>query len=229
MLAISPSAQEALADFARPQFAERIRAPLAKRYVASLGRFPEHVRDLIVDNMLARAYGWKLKNQSSLLAFCEFMLKIAPNFDEEPELRAYLERGSPTRDVALMDMPEKAPAPAWERARSRKSTLPLFIPAELVGAPVLDQTVAALPLVLFDRQLAQTARALVEQALPTATQLNMRGLADAPLVVTTCRALFGPEFLNTDWMRTVQKEHLPPELVLGALRLRLAQDFGRFV
>jgi hypothetical protein len=233
MLAISETTREALGAYAKPQFAARIRAPLTKRYAAILTRFPEQTRFVIIDNLLARADAWGLKDQSAVLAFCEFMLKIAPNFDEDPEIRGLLEcangKTGPTRDIALKDMPEKASEGAWERARQQRSNLPLFIPPELIGAPSLDQTVAALPLLLFDRPMAQSARTAVEQSLPVVTALNMRGLTDAPLVICVCRAIWGPDFLQLPWVNIVAREHLPPKLVLAAFRLRLAQDFGRYV
>lgn len=227
MLAISPSAQAALAEMARPAFAARLREPLVETYPAILGRFPQHVQARIIANMLDRGRRWRIAGQAPLLAFCELMLKIAPNFDEEPELRALLERGYPTPDRALITLPDEGPEQAWERARRNRSVLGLFIPPELVGAPSLDQTVAALPLVLFDRPPQPSARTAVEQALPVVQAMGLRGLTDAPLVVCVCRAMWGVDFLRQPWAMVLERERFPPELVLSALRLRLAQDFGR--
>ena len=229
MLVVSETTQEALADYARPAFAARLREPLAARYADILARFPQNVQAQMVNHMLGRAELWGLKQQRSCLAFCEFMLKIAPNFDEEPEIRAALQRGAPTRDMAIVSLPDDASEAAWGRAQMRRSNLPLFIPPELVGAPILDQTVAALPVVLFDRPPQPSARVAVEQALATVQNLGMRGLADAPLVVCVCRAFWGPDFMNQPWGQVLLREHFPPELVLSALRLRLAQDYGRYV
>ena len=229
MLVVSETTQEALADHARPAFAARLREPLAAKYADILTRFPQHVQAQIVNHMLGRAELWGLNQQRSCLAFCEFMLKIAPNFDEEPEIRAALQRGFPTRDRAVISLPDDAGEAAWSRAQLRRSNLPLYIPAELAGAPILDQTVAALPVVLFDRPPQPSARVAVEQALPTVQTLGMRGLADAPLVVCVCRAFWGVDFMNQAWAQVLLREHFPPELVLSALRLRLAQDYGRYV
>lgn len=228
MLSVSPQAQGALADMARPAFAARLREPLAAAYPTILSRFPPHVQARIIGNMLERARRWRLTGQAASLAFCELMLKIAPNFDEEPDLRRWLERGYPTPDRALTTLPDEAPEEAWERARRNRSVLGLFIPVDLIGAPVLDQTVAALPLVLYDRPPQPSARIAVEQALPSVQEMGLRGLADAPLVVCVCRAMWGADFLRQPWAVVVARERFPPELVLSALRLRLAQDNGRF-
>ena len=228
MLVVSETAQAALADYARPAFAARLREPLAGRYADILGRFPQHVQAQIVNHMLGRAELWGLKSQRSCLAYCEFMLKIAPNFDEEPDIRGVLQRGVPTRDMAIISLPEDASEAAWSRAQLRRSNLPLFIPPELVGAPTLDQTVAALPVVLFDRPPQPSARAAVEQALATVQDLGLRALSDAPLVVCVCRAFWGPDFMKQAWAQVLLRERFPPELVLSALRLRLAQDYGRY-
>jgi len=228
MLAISPSAQAALAEMVRPAFAARLREPLVEKYPAILSRFPQHVQARMIGNMLDRARRWRISGQAASLAFCELMLKIAPNFDEEPDLRALLDRGQPTPDRALMTLPDEGPEQAWERARRNRSVLGLFIPPDLVGASPLDQTVAALPLVLFDRPPQPSVRVAVEQALPTVQTMGLRGLTDAPLVVCVCRAMWGVDFLRQPWAMVVARERFPPELVLAALRLRLAQDYGRF-
>lgn len=229
MLAISPKAQGALEVYARPAFAVRVRKALAAKYPHFLPRFPENLQNVITGNMLGRASLWGLSQQSALLGYCELMIQVAANFDEEPEIRAALEAAPQPRDLALRKLPLNVAKAAWTRAERRASKLPFFIPPALVTQTVPDQTVAALPIVLFDRPDAQNARAAVGAALPQVAELNLRHLPDAVLVVAACRSFWGPGFTAMSWMSQLVAKQTPPSVLLAAMRARLAISFGRFV
>lgn len=229
MLAISPTAQGALAAYARPAFAVRVRKALAEKYPHLLPRFPEPFQDAITGNMLGRAASWGLSQQAALLGYCELMITVAANFDEEPEIRQALENAPEPRDFTLRTLPHAVAKPAWTRAARRASTLPLFVAPSLAGAAIPEQTVAALPLALFDRPEVHNARAAVTQAMGTVVELNMKGLADALLVVAACRSFWGAGFPALAWMVDLQRRQTPPHVLIAALRCRLALEFGRFL
>lgn len=227
MLAISPSAQSALESYARPAFAVRVRKALAEKYPHFLPRFPQDLQDVITGNMLGRAALWGLRQQSSLLAYCEFMISVAGNFDEDTDIRAALESAPEPKDFTLRGLPRTVPPAAWARSEKLGSNLPFFIPPALVAAPVADRTVAALPIVLFGQEEAHNARAAVNAALGQAGELGLTAFADSVLVVATCRSFFGPGFTALSWMNDLRP--MPPHKRLHALRLRLAIEHGRFV
>lgn len=229
MLAISETTRDALEAYARPAFAARVQVALTARYPHILGLFPEDIQTRIVANMLGRATSWGLEWQSSLLAFCEFMLVAAPDFDTEPELRALLERDPQRRDTALLKLPERASKAAWDRAEKQASNLPLFISRELMTAALPDQTVAALPLVLFGQPEVDDPRGNMQRALPAVSQLGLNGLSDAAMVICACRSFWGASFTELAWIETLRREQLSPRVVLETLRCRLMLEFGRFV
>ncbi len=229
MLVISPQATAALDDYARPAFAVRVRKALAEKYPHFLPRFPENLQDAITGNMLNRGSLWGLRLQTGLLAYCELMISIAANFDEEPEIHGVLQDAPDPKDYTVTALPQKVSKPAWTRAERRASNLPFYIPPSLVGAANPDQTVAALPIALFNQPDAQNARAAVAAALGQAGELNMKHLPDAGLVIAACRSFFGPGFAAMAWMAEAQQERMPPDVMLETMRLRLALDFGRFV
>lgn len=229
MLAFSPTAHGALEAYARPAFAARVRTALAAKYPHFLPRFPEKLQDLITGNMLGRAAMWGLSHQSSLLGFCEIMITVAANFDEEPEIRSHLEAAPQPKDFAFRALPKTVPKPAWTRAERRRSNLPFFIPPSFAAQPLPEQTVAALPVVLFDRPDAQNARAAVSAAAGQPDELDIRHLPDAVLVVAACRSFWGPGFTAMSWMAELTARRVAPTVMLAAMRARLAIAFGRFV
>ncbi len=229
MLAISLKAQGALEAYARPAFAARVRKALADKYPHFLPRFPEAMQAVITGNMLGRASLWGLRQQSALLGFCELMIQVAANFDEEPEIRAALDAAPEPKDFALRALPDRVGKAAWTRATQRASNLAFYVPPSLVAATNADQTVAALPIVLFDQPELHNARAAAGAALGQAGELNMKHLPDAGIVVAAARSFWGPGFTALSWMGELQANRTAPGVMLQALRARLAIEFGRFV
>ena len=228
MLAISPQAQAALEAQARPAFMARVRKALADKYPHVLPRFPQGLQNAITGNMLGRASLWGLSQQSALLGFCELMIQVAANFDEELEIRDALQAAPEPKDFAFRALPKTVAKAAWTRAERRASNLPFFIPPSLVNAPNADQTVAALPIVLFDQPEAHNARGAAEAALGQAAELNLKPLPDAGIVVAAARSFWGPGFPALSWMVELHAKRTPPSVLLQTLRARLAVEFGRF-
>lgn len=92
MLTFSPGAMAALRGGARPAFLDRVRRRLVATYPLFLPCFPEAVQATITGYMLERAARWGLQQHAALWTWCTLMVSVAPNFDEEPTIRARLER-----------------------------------------------------------------------------------------------------------------------------------------
>jgi hypothetical protein len=231
MLAISESTLRTFETTARPLFARRAQDALAQKYPHFLPRFPEPVQAAIVANMLGRASLWSIHGQRGLLAFCELMIAVAGNFDEQPEIHAALEAGPEGRDRAIVALPMLVAKAAWAEASANQSTLPFYIRPSIVGQPAPDQLAAALPVVLHDRPEAATPAAAVQAAEASSTRLGLGGDADSLIVVAACRSFYGDAFdqKRLAWAPALLGSSLPARARINALRLRLALDFARFV
>src|SRR3982750_2591933 len=191
MLAISESTLQTLEASARPLFARRVQAALADKYPHFLPRFPDAVQTVIVGNMLGRASRWSIHGQQALLAFCELMIAVAGNFDEQPEIRAVLEATKGARDHTLIDLPGLVRDDVWAKAASNASTLPFYIRPAMIGQVAAEQVAAALPVVLHDRPGAADAAAAVQTAQAVAGRLGLADDADSLLVIAACRSFYG--------------------------------------
>ena len=61
--------------------------------------------------MLGRASRWNISGQRALLAFCEFMIAVAANFDEQQEIQANLQQHEGARDHVVMALPDQSLTP----------------------------------------------------------------------------------------------------------------------
>lgn len=231
MLAISDTTLQTLEVSARPLFARRVQAALADKYPHFLPRFPDPVQASIVANMLGRASRWSIAGQRALLAFCELMIAVAGNFDEEAEIRALLEAEQGNRDWVLLQLPGLVGEAGWAAARDRASTVPFYIRPAVIGQPAAEQVAAALGVVLYDRPEAAAAPAAVQAAEVLAGRFGFAGDADTLLVVAACRSFYGDVFdeRRLAWAPDVFGAGLSQRAIANALRLRLALDFARFV
>ena len=231
MLSISEATLRTLETSARPLFARRVQAALAEKYLHFLPRFPEVVQTAIVGNMLGRASRWGIYGQRALLAFCELMIAVAANFDEQPDIRAVREGQDGARDQVLTVLPGLVSEAAWAEAERNAATLPFYVRPSMIEAGEAERTAAAIPLVLHDRPEAASASAAVAAAQALARRLGLADVPDALLVLSACRALYGEGFDESRlaWTDGVFGAGLPPRAVVNALRLRLALDFARFV
>jgi hypothetical protein len=231
MLSISDATLRTLEVLARPLFARRVQAALAEKYLHFLPRFPEAAQAAIVGNMLGRASRWGIYGQRSLLAFCELMIAVAANFDEQSEIRAVLQGQDGARDQVVTALPDLVSEVGWAEAGRNATTLPFYIRPAMIEAVEAERTVAAIPLVLYDRPEAASASAAVEAASALAGKVGLADVPDALLVLAACRSFYREAFDESrlPWQAGVFGAGLPPHAVVNALRLRLALDFARFV
>jgi hypothetical protein len=229
LLTISPSALEALRAHARPGFVARAHESLSETYPHFLPRFPETVGHAIVANMLGRASAWGLTNQQSLILWCDWMIVIAPNFDEEPELNYALAHSPEPLDTSILKLTYAADPGAWERAERRRSSLPLFMPPSARALSLPDQIVASIPLALHDRPEAADPIGAVINSTAVAQRLGLQDMPDAPLVVAACVSFWGNRFVELPWMRELIADRWAPPSFIEALRLRLSLEHGRYI
>ncbi len=82
---------------------------------------PVSLREM-VSNGIARARGHGLRAAKDITAFVAIMFEIAPNFDQQPDIRRALADESVPLDRRFDVMMERVPDRAWEEAeRSRDS------------------------------------------------------------------------------------------------------------
>jgi hypothetical protein len=231
MLAISETTLRTMEVTARPLFARRVQLALAEKYQHFLPRFPDHVQVAIVGNMLGRAANWSIHSQQGLLAFCELMIAVAADFDEQPEIRGLLDAEKGGRDRVVLDLPGRVSEAAWAAAASNATTVPFYIRPALIGQAPAEQAAAAIALALHDRPEAAGASAAVQSAESVAAKLGLGGDADSLLVIAASRSFYGEAFdeRRLAWAPDVFNSGLPAKAILNALRLRLALDFARFV
>lgn len=229
MLRISEQAQGALRAQFRPAYIERLRVQLAEDYPHFLPRFPEHIGHQIVSNMLARAELWSLTHQRSYVMWCGWMITIAPNFDDEPEINAALRALPEPRDQGLGSIVRRVSPASWTRAEASASSLPFFIAPPFRQAPPVEQIVSALPLVLFGLPQASDPTPIAQQSIATVGAMGLFHIADAPLVIACCIAFWGVGWPQLPWARDLEQSGITGVELLAALRFRIALEFGRYV
>lgn len=106
--AFLPKEEQELVDFiVEHLYAEH------RRYVAPLP--PDDLRQMVVNGM-RRARGHGLDTAATLASFVALMFVIAPNFDEQPAIRAGLDDTSVPPDQRIDKMMERVPDSAWDEA-----------------------------------------------------------------------------------------------------------------
>ncbi|WP_441293209.1 hypothetical protein ACSRUE_06820 [Sorangium sp. KYC3313] len=75
------------------------------------GPFWPHVRA-----GMARARSHGIRAEWAVTSFVAMMFEIGPDFDTQPEIRAFLEEGSGLPEMRLMEAVERAPEESWTDA-----------------------------------------------------------------------------------------------------------------
>jgi hypothetical protein len=111
---------------AEPAFRSRVAAYLRHRHGQTTVRFPDAettVREMsetmlgaVVDSGLARARSHHLTWESSLNAFVTLMVTVAPNFDEQPTIRAALAEDHRPPDFRMQELGDRVAPQDWEAA-----------------------------------------------------------------------------------------------------------------
>jgi hypothetical protein len=183
-------------------------------------------------NMINRAKSWGITWQSSLVRFAEFMIVIAPNFYEQTDIRDALKSNTKQVNQIMKTITDRVPKAAWAKARATVDDLPLFLSANYLNASLIDQTVSAILLVLWDKVDEINAYQYARNAFQYASQLGLNGLNDAPLTLVVWRCLYGPKFNNPkvfSWVNDIINHKHQPRKILAMIKLRIALDHARRV
>ena len=230
MLAISELTLKTLEASARPLFARRVQIALAEKYLHFLPRFPDGIQTLIVGNMLGRASRWGINGQRALLAFCELMISVAANFDEQPEIRAELEQARGGRDATLLELPDRVSGEAGPMPSATRRPCLSTSDREWLNNPNSTGRRRQFP------SCSMTGRKRHPRPPPRKRPRHSpHGFSfRASRIASSCWLPAAPVRADFDegrtpWNAEIFGAGLPQRAIVNALRLRLALDFARFL
>jgi hypothetical protein len=229
---IRPVQFQTFQEEAEKNFSTELRIALTERYPHVLPRFPENIQEVIISNMLGRAKKWGITWQSSLSIFAELMLAIAPNFDEGYHFKRALQLEWLGVDRIVKTLDERVPDEAWELAEANSEDLPLYISPDMIDTDMIEQTAAAIPVVLWDYSDLINPLSIAEEFYDISKSYNLLSIKDSVITLIACRMSYGRKFLNPEtypWLRDVFNNNRVPREMVAMLKYRIALDFGRFV
>jgi uncharacterized protein DUF4123 len=115
----------------RPEHVEALRRPADEALAREIMEFIEQLRPAVVANLpkdvfmkrvlvgIDRARRYKFLRKSSVVSFVTMMFDIAPNFDEQPAIRAVLTDPRYTPDLRMDMLIGRTRAEDWNEAESR--------------------------------------------------------------------------------------------------------------
>ncbi len=232
MFTLRPEQFQVFQEQAERKFALQLQHFLVKKYPYVFSSFPDSIQNQIVMNMINRAKSWGITWKSSLTIFAELMIVIAPNFDEQTEIRYALKSDRKQINQIMKTITYRVSEAAWSKAKATADDLPLFLSANYLNASLMNQTVSAIPLVLWDKVDKFNAYQYAINAFQYATQLGLNGLNDAPLTLVVWRCLYGPRFNDPQvysWVSDIMNNKHQPREILTLIKLRIALDHARRV
>jgi hypothetical protein len=230
MLQISTTSARALEAAAWPAFIERVREGLVETYPDILGSFGRESQQIIVENMLGRAHYWGVSRQDACLAFCEFMLEIAPNFDEHPIIRAALSDLGGLIDDIVLHLPDDITEATWDDAELNAQDLPLFISADNIEASIEVRTQEALAFLL--PEAARDWSRLLTQARKDGERLKLLDIDDSVLALAVWHHGCGEQRFDTNrhpFVEELSDFSIPGGVRLALLKFQITLDLQRFI
>jgi len=225
MLRISKASLNALEASSWPGFVAGLTDELLEEYPDELEPYPEQVRTQMVANMVARARArWNLQSQEALAAYCELALSVAPNFDEDPDVQGAL-RSQADAETVVLEIGDLVPDKVWERVEAHAACLPLYVPSDLMDAPLAKRVEAAAKLLLEDRIPPNALAEAAARAVAIAERLGFSDDDDAGLVILASQAVWGRALFDTDfpdWVRKVLNENYSAQRKVESIRIALA-------
>jgi hypothetical protein len=230
MLQISHKSASALESIAWPAFIERVRVGLVETYPSILGGFTRNGQEIIIENMLGRAHYWGVTQQDAYLAFCEFMLEIAPNFDQQPTILSALSDLDGLIDDIVLHLPDDITEAAWEDAELNAQDLPLFISAQNIEASIDVRTREAIAFLL--PEAARDWERLFIQARKDAERFNLVGLDDSLLALAVWYHGCGTDRFDVTrhpFVEELSDFSIPAGVRLALLKFQIALDLQRYI
>ncbi|MCK5871065.1 MAG: hypothetical protein KAG45_10645, partial [Methyloprofundus sp.] len=201
-------------------------------YPQILSRFPNDIRLKIVTNMIDRAKSWGIDWESSLVIFAELMISIAPNFDQQENVREALSSDKEHVNQIIKSITEYVPDSAWMKAEVTIEDLPLYLSENFLNASLLEQTTSAIPLVLWDKVADLDIQQYAKDACQLANEIKLHELNDAPISIVVWRCLYGEGFNDSvvnPWVAEITDVDRQPRERIAMLKFRIALDYGRMV
>ncbi len=214
------------------KFAEELTPALAEKYPHILPSFPKGIQKMIVVNMLGRACHWGITWQSALVIFSELMLAIAPNFDQEPRIKAALKSPRMDPNGFMLEINRRVPNGVWNSATAASQNLPLFTAPEFIDAPIDTRILQAIPMVLGDRLKGIDLPGLAADSILLAKELSLQKIEESGLVLAAWRLMYGPDFQKPEthpWLRDIFNHQNEPLKKVAMLKYRICLDHQRFV
>lgn len=232
MLQISPQQFDVFQKQAEQQFAKKLQRALADKYPQVLSRFPDDIQLKVVNNMIARAKRWGIDWRSSLVIFAELMMTIAPNFDEQVDIKNVLGSDKEQANQIIKSITEYVPDSAWSQAESMIEDFPLFLSEDFLNVSLFEQTASAVPLVLWDKVANLDVQQYVNNACQYANEIKLINLNDAPIGIVVWRCLYGEGYNDpavNPWAADIIDIKRHPRERIAMLKFRIALDHGRMV
>jgi hypothetical protein len=103
-----------------PAFVNRVVTHFQRYHIEAICEWPEELLRKRIEHCIARGRKWGLTWEYSLTVFAAHMIRIHPEFDEEPDLRRELGNSAHgTPDERIDALPGHVPDQAWIDAEKR--------------------------------------------------------------------------------------------------------------
>jgi hypothetical protein len=152
MFTLTPHQMQHLEAGADDAFGETVRAFLTQEYPAFLPRFPLAIQQQLTRQLIERAETAGAQTQQSIGQWCLLMLTMGPNLGQDPAVRAWLASTGASADQRIRQLDQLLSESDWARIDAHREDLPLLTPLDLDHADLPTRTLAALPLVLWERE-----------------------------------------------------------------------------
>ncbi|MCF6252777.1 MAG: hypothetical protein L3J75_16145 [Methylococcaceae bacterium] len=191
---------------------------------------PEQIQLQIVNNMIERTQSWGITWKSAIVNFAELMITIAPNFDQQADIKTVLASDRELVNQRMKILNQYVPEQAWKQAEAAYESLPLYHAKPYLQSTLTEQTRSAIPLVLWDKEDTMDKLYYLNSASDYAEKLGLHTLTDATLTIVVWRSLYGITFNNPEinaWVVDITNSQHHPWQRLAMLKYRIALDYGR--
>lgn len=107
-------------DIGEPAFVQRVVTHFQRYHMEAVYEWPEDLLRKRIEHCIARGRTWGLSWEYSLTVFAAHMIRIHPEFDQQPDIRRELgnaAHGAP--DERIDALPGHVPNRAWDEAQKR--------------------------------------------------------------------------------------------------------------
>jgi len=191
MLTIRKNQMEQLQAATENRYLNDLTRHLSSRHSAFLPRFPEIVRKQIVINMVARCRSFGATWASTIALLCDLMETFSPILFQNSAIKAITSTQACSFDERVKTIPNRITENQWQAIAATRQDLSLYVHPHHDHQPLVDRIALGLMVILWDRCDETSAIELAQVGIRDAAELFVGQLADAPLVLSAWRALYG--------------------------------------